>query len=218
MEIISYTSGLLSSHTYVLAEDGHALVIDPAQGEIIWKELCERQLILDKILLTHEHCDHCAGAEFIRDRSACKILVSKVCAERLMSDSKNYSRYFDALATIQTKLNQAENIHMDPFVLPVDETFEEYNSFVWQGHHILLKETPGHSPGSICILVDGRFLFSGDTLLWKEKTITRFLDGSKELLLRRTVPWLREIPANITVYPGHLEIFCLGERLKEHVI
>lgn len=45
-----------------------------------------------------------------------------------------------------------------------DRSFEDHLTLEWQGNKIRLFECPGHSLGSICILVNNEILFSGDRL------------------------------------------------------
>ena len=62
-------------------------------------------------------------------------------------------------------------------------------------------ETPGHTPGSVCLLCGGA-LFSGDTLFQGSCGRTDFPGGSAEAMyasLRR----LAELEGDYRVYPGH---------------
>ena len=71
-----------------------------------------------------------------------------------MDPRNNYSRYFDALAAIQTRLKNNEQRRIEPFSFAADVTFSGESRFAWQGHEVLLRETPGHSEGGSCILID----------------------------------------------------------------
>ena len=81
-------------------------------------------------------------------------------------------------------------------------------------HKIFLKETPGHSKGSICILVDEKILFSGDTLVTGHETILRLPGGSKKDFAGITLPYLESLDREIMVYPGHGEPQKLAEFMK----
>lgn len=218
MHISSFTTNILESHMYLVEENGHALVIDPSDSGMIAEAILSRDLIPDRILLTHEHCDHSYGADAVREQFNCEILASQVCSKNLLSSARNYSRYFEVSAELQTRFKPHVQNRIKPFSCTVDIMFEDERNFVWQGHHVLLKETPGHSEGSICILIDGEILFSGDTLLWGEKTVTRFIGGSKRSLYEVTIPWLESVGTDVLVYPGHFENFILGVRLNDPII
>lgn len=77
---------------------------------------------------------------------------------------------------------------------------EEY---VWEDYQFRFFLTPGHTSGSICILLDDRFLFTGDSLVNGYKTITRFPTGSQEEYKRVTIPFLESQPENREIFPGH---------------
>ena len=67
----------------------------------------------------------------------------------------------------------------------------------------MLKETPGHSKGSICIFLDEKVMFSGDTLVTGFNTIVRLPGGSKKDFYSITIPYLKQLDEDIVVYPGH---------------
>lgn len=218
MEIISYTSSDMFANMYFISENGHALIVDPSRDDEAFDMVMQKAHQIDKIILTHEHCDHISGAKKMRTEFGCPILCSETCAKNIMDSRYNYSRYFDALAKVQSRIYSENCADMEAFTLEADETFRQYNAFTWQEHYVTISELPGHSQGSVGILLDNTFLFSGDTLLWREKTITRFLGGSKKQLEKVTIPWLRGLDYSVKVYPGHFESFVLGERLKSEII
>ena len=60
-----FVSGFLDTNTYVMEEDRHLLVIDPANHAALL-ERC-RDAATVTVLLTHEHFDHIGGLNRIRD-------------------------------------------------------------------------------------------------------------------------------------------------------
>ena len=66
-------------------------------------------------------------------------------------------------------------------------------------------QTPGHTPESVCFLIDDngrKILFSGDTLLIRGTGRTDFQNGSAKSL-HRSLRRLLELPDDTIVYPGH---------------
>jgi len=61
--------------------------------------------------------------------------------------------------------------------------------------------TPGHSPGSICLLGEGS-LFSGDTLFAGSIGRTDFPGGSMDRM-KESFKRLLTLPAETKVLPGH---------------
>ena len=212
MNIIVLTTSYMESHCYILAEHGRAIVVDPGDFELAAETVRKENLTLDMCIVTHEHCDHIYGCTGVREEFHCKVLASRLCSLNMQDTRKNFSQYFDAFIELQTKLQHQRGI--PPFTAYADEVFEREKRFDWQGHSFYLRETPGHSSGSICILADDRILFSGDTLMKDDTARTEFPGGSKKQLRENTMPWLESLPPEVMVYPGHGEAFLLGDKLK----
>lgn len=63
-------------------------------------------------------------------------------------------------------------------------------------------QTPGHTPGSCCFLVDG-VLFSGDTLFPGGPGATRFPYSDFDQIMASIEARLFSLPAETVFYPGH---------------
>ena len=213
MRICRLTTHYYSSHCYLVIEDNHAIIIDPGDADIVKKVLLEEDLTVDFGILTHEHCDHVCGVSAIREETGCRMIASKACDINLRDCRKNYSQYYDAFIEVQTRIPVDSQKLMDPFTTNADELFENEMNLEWRGHSILLHETPGHSQGSICIVIDNAYLFSGDTLMKDDSTETHFIGGNKQQFAQITMPWLNSLPESLTVYAGHGDSFRLGDRL-----
>ena len=76
-ELTLWTEPLAESNCYLLAEDGGCVVIDPNHPQGPLRVLEARGWSPELILLTHEHCDHTAGLEALRERyPAVRVLAS----------------------------------------------------------------------------------------------------------------------------------------------
>ena len=69
--------------------------------------------------------------------------------------------------------------------------------------------TPGHSPDSVCYLVEdhllGDYLFSGDTL-FKQTAGRTDLEGGSLTQLMQSLELLKQLPGtNYLIYPGHMD-------------
>lgn len=72
------------------------------------------------------------------------------------------------------------------------------------GVPIELIHTPGHTPGSQCFLVDGRYLVSGDTLFLEGCGRTDLPGGDPALMYESLTQKLAKVPDDAVVLPGHL--------------
>ncbi len=203
MLIRRFESDLLCSSMYLITEQGHAIVIDPCRNTAMLQDLQ-----IDKIILTHEHYDHISGVNAWKQLTNAPVLCSKNCGENIRSSRKNMARLFEVFCEIQTwmKLDRIPEGD-ETYTCEADETFEDEMEFNWQGHTFHLFEMPGHSSGSIGILLDNRHFFSGDSLIEGRDIELRFPGGSKELWEKLGAPRLARIPAGVHVYPGHFNEF-----------
>lgn len=205
MEVEVFVSGFLDTNTYLLEEDNHLLIIDPADHDVVLERCREAASVT--LLLTHEHFDHISGLNRLRDlcASSCRVIAGATCSERIQDTKANLSAYADVLAELGGKQIPE---HWSPFACKAaDSTFENQYAFRWMGHEVELFSTPGHSAGSCCIVVDD-LLFVGDTVL-ENNLMVKFPGSSKKLYRSVTAPLLEKwlLGNRIScVYPGHGDV------------
>ena len=203
MEIRQYDSGLLSSNMFVVVENGHAIVIDPARDTSAGKGL-----VVDLLIVTHEHYDHISGVNQWKACYQAPLLCSERCAERLMDPKMNQARYFDVLCELQAWVQLENRPQMDTdYSCRADRTFHDETAFLWQGHRFRLQEIPGHSPGSIGIFLDEINFFSGDSMLEGREVELRFPGGSRQQWKELGEKRIRAIPKGTRIWPGHFRSF-----------
>jgi glyoxylase-like metal-dependent hydrolase (beta-lactamase superfamily II) len=108
------------------------------------------------VLLTHAHGDHCGGAEHLR-----AVLGAKVYAGRGDSAVLRAGGPREAFFSIFSMPND------NPHPTTVDVELKGGESVVFGNVRFLALATPGHTPGSICYLMeqaDLRALFAGDVI------------------------------------------------------
>ena len=203
IEIRKYVSDLLFSNMYLVVEQGHAIVIDP------FEEVSPADgLEIDRIILTHEHYDHISGVNMWKKARDVPVLCSRACAENIQNPRKNLAHYFREFCELQTWISLDEIPPYDAdYSCKADESFEDELRFSWMGHHWHLFGLPGQSLGSIGIVLDDQYFFSGDSLLENCETSLRIPGGSQKKWQETGLPRLRAIPDGIRVYPGHFENF-----------
>lgn len=214
MTVERYVSNLMFSNMYVLKDRDHAVVIDPFEHMDVVEDA-----IPDLILLTHEHYDHISGVNAWKARFHMPVMCSAACAEALESDKRNMARYFTAFSQMQNYGEQDPNVPIDEhYVCRADLTFEKEIHFSWQGNRISMFELPGHSKGSIGILANDKYFFSGDSLLPDREIELRFPGGNRKLWETVSLPKLKALSDELTVYPGHRGAFSMKDRRQNGII
>lgn len=197
--------------SYILYDNNHhALIIDPFDIKLIVERLCILLVNPEYIILTHEHYDHIGAVNELSGLFGCDVVASKKCEQLLKDPRKNMSSYFGALVTLHdpsiTCYKDCEYI-----VDNVEVTFEKHYELSWHQHEICLDEAPGHSDGSIVVTVDNHILFSGDSLFKDRRIKLRNYGKSLSDYNEITLPFLRNLPKDLYVYPGHGNPFAIKD-------
>jgi glyoxylase-like metal-dependent hydrolase (beta-lactamase superfamily II) len=207
IEIYSYPFPLPKgdANMYVLLSRGGAIVVDPNESSEAVDALKKNRIERIIVLLTHEHIDHISGVNMLRKEFDCHVICSAKCGKAIKSSAQNLAKFYRSFFCDTSKrFTKDESVPVDlDYICEADETFEGCRHLDFYGHSVLLRETPGHSQGSICIVIDDCILFSGDSLLPDMQVVTRLPGGSKEYYQQETVPFLESLPTKTWVFPGH---------------
>jgi hydroxyacylglutathione hydrolase len=145
---------------------------------------------IEMIVLTHCHHDHTGAAVAIREATGGKLVI----------DRHEVGALGDDLATLAHMFGR-----MSPECSP-DDILDEGKVLDLGEWKLEVMETPGHSPGSICLYEkNAKVLFSGDTA-FPDGNIGRtdlFGGNSEELI--QSVERLTKLDVKI-MYPGHMEV------------
>ena len=180
----------LNNHNYlVLApESKEAVLFDcSVPNDEVMKFVESQGAILKMILLTHGHFDHVMGVNYFWEKHHIPTYVHENDLE-LLQDINNYTRY----------ANIAEKVS----VPKVDGTFNGNTIFKLGNHPIRIMETPGHTRGCCCFLIDD-ILISGDTLFQGTYGRTDLPTSSAEAMHQSLKRLFKELPDTTKVYPGH---------------
>ena len=207
MDIHRFSSCTFKVNSYFIEENGHFIVIDPVLSEETRKAF--ENGIVDFSILTHEHYDHILSVNEINRNNLFPVYCGQAALMALKDPKKNLSRYSEFLLEFIPFIDKAAKISIADYSCECDNILNDGQSISWQGHELFIKETPGHSKGSICILLDGKHLFSGDTIFSTFETALRLPGGSQKDYCDITLKWLESLPSETMVYPGHLEPFLL---------
>lgn len=185
------------ANSYIIADNGEAVIVDPSDPGRISSIINEKDLKVRFIVLTHGHFDHIIGVDsLVSQYPGLKVLVHPADHVKLTDPEKNVSTLFGSNVTVKA----------DKFSLTEKDTVKIGNTL------IKVMETPGHSEGSI-VLMAGNNLFSGDTL-FKGSVGRTDLPGSDPKALMSSLKKICSLSNNLKVYPGHGELTILGEEKK----
>mgnify|MGYP002603153174 CR=1 FL=1 len=179
-----YPLGPLETNSYLVYKDGQAVVIDAGGDPApILHDLRAKGLTLAAICLTHRHFDHMYGVATLVKETGAPV----------------YSPVHDA-CLIGTESSDGGIWGFPP--VPAFESRDlPTGQQVFGGMTCTVLDTPGHTPGSVCLLIDDA-MFSGDTLFAGSCGRTDFPGGSDAAMgasLRR----LAGLSTDYRVYPGH---------------
>jgi len=200
MEVRKFVSRLLAVNCYVVSEQDTAIVIDPViEGEAVLAYLQARQLKLAAIINTHGHADHIAGNQWFREQTGAPVWIHAADAAYLTDPALNLS---SMVMGEGMKSPEAERLLKDGDQIALGTAF------------LTVIHTPGHTPGSICLLGPG-VLFSGDTLFRSSVGRSDFPGGDARVL-RESLQKLKELPPATRIYPGHGQETTMAEELAHN--
>lgn len=185
--------GTLETNCYLVSCEAtnRALVIDPG-GDVnsILEEVRRTRLDIVKIINTHGHLDHSLGNGELIAATGAKLLIHRLDVPLLAKGTSLFGQEMPPGPEPDVLLQEGDMVEVEQVRLSV-------------------LHTPGHSPGSICLLGEG-VVFSGDTLFCGGMGRTDFPGGSYQALLRSIKEKLLGLPRDTLVYPGHGPCTTIG--------
>ena len=170
--------GSYQTNCYILHDETSksCVVIDPGYSpEIVLDEVEKLGLTVEAILLTHGHFDHVGGVKQIAAETGCDVYLC------------------------------AEDLSMPPMMtagqLYYTKSYLEGTQLHLAGLDIGVLHTPGHTPGSVCLMVE-EHIFSGDTLFAGSCGRTDLPGGSWATILK-SLKRLASLECNYWIHPGH---------------
>lgn len=178
LQIHTLPLGDYQTNCYILHQEGNrdCVVIDPGyEPEIILSYLSEKGLTLQAILLTHGHFDHVGAVRELAAQTDCQVYLNP------------------------------KELAMPPMLtagpLYYTHTYGEGDRLDIAGISFRVLETPGHTPGSVCLVAENN-LFSGDTLFRGSCGRTDLPCGDHRAMTE-SLKRLAALREDYNVYPGH---------------
>lgn len=201
--------GPIENNVYFIGGSDALVVVDPTcHPDELLRVVGTRKVAA--IVLTHDHWDHVGAAKALRDATGAPVIASAVDA-RTISGEKPVAHSHRSF----------EPCSVDQMVAEGDTV--ETGPMKWR-----VLETPGHTPGSICLFLDPQYgsapggpagsatgggatgsttgsapvLISGDTLFRGTHGRTDF-EGGDPAAMAKSLKKLALLPEDTIVLPGH---------------
>jgi len=194
---------------FLLSTEQHSVLVDTGHQHTTHKLFHELDSMGKKvkeiglIILTHTHFDHAGGAAEIRELSGAPLAVHHAEANNLKRGYAPFPPGTRWKGKVLTSLGSvfARNMAHYPAVIP-DLLVESEFSLKHYGIPAMVYHTPGHTSGSLSVLLENGIAIAGDNVMGiAGKThYPPFAENKTEVL--RT--WERYIQWNVKeLYPAH---------------
>lgn len=203
MKLNIFEVGPFAENTYLLQQDGEAVLIDPGFSNESEYQSFRKALEgdLKAILLTHAHVDHVLGlSRVLRDHKVPVYLSDK--DHFLWENFGNQSRMFGL---------QVSGFDFTPDTLPSEGVFET-GPFTFTCLY-----TPGHSPDHVSLYMkEEGVLLAGDVIFKQSIGRTDLYKGDMDTLAQSIREKIYVLPDKTKIYPGHGPSTTVGEEKKRN--
>ncbi|MFC1767929.1 MBL fold metallo-hydrolase [Candidatus Margulisiibacteriota bacterium] len=200
MIITTITVGPLQTNCYLVSSSDtkETMVIDPGDEPAKIIDVIEKSGLKPLCIVnTHAHPDHLRGNADVAGR----FNIPSYISERDFALFEEYKSYFHEEATYALKFDML--MKEGEVISVADLEFE-------------VLETPGHSPGAVCLHGQG-VLFSGDMLFAGDVGRTDIIGGSGRQVIS-SFKRLMKLPPKTKVYPGHGPSTTIKEERRSNIL
>jgi hydroxyacylglutathione hydrolase len=204
MILESFPVGLLRCNCTILGDEvtHEAVVVDPGDNipEIL-SRLQKHGLTLRQIVITHAHIDHVGGAALLKKATGAPVFLNQ-----------------QDLGLLRAMEIQAGWLGVPtPEVTSPDTSADDGLTVGLATLPAEVIHTPGHTPGSICLLLPQQhLLLAGDTLFAGSIGRTDLPGGDGRQILRSLRDRLMVLPDTTRVLPGHGPDTTIGEEKQSN--
>jgi glyoxylase-like metal-dependent hydrolase (beta-lactamase superfamily II) len=174
-----------------------AVLVDPGDDvDLLLGAVTERELDVQRILLTHAHLDHISG----------------VATARAALDAPVYL-HRDDLPLYERVVEQGQMFGIAMSVQPAPDEFYDAEPLHFGDYTVRVHHTPGHSPGGVTLqiglkesigsLTGETHLFVGDALFAGTIGRTDLPGGNYSVLMRSITEVILPLGDTAIVHPGH---------------
>jgi len=194
--------GLLQCNCSIFGDEQtkEAIVVDPGDDLDEIRAVLEKHgLRVKSIIVTHAHIDHVAGAAKLRAETGAAVYLNE--RDNMLLDMLEVQA---AWLGMETPERTEVDMHAQ------DGTVLQLGSAEFQ-----VRETPGHTPGSICIWIpQENKLVAGDTLFLDSVGRTDLPGGDGKKIIASIQGQLMNLPEEAVVIPGHGRSTTIGREKR----
>ena len=191
-----------------LIENGEMYFLIDTSTKANWKKLdCTLKSIgiskIDYLILTHTHHDHVANAKKVKDEYNASVIVHQNEAVHLIKGEAVLPQGTNIFTRTLINLLGKRIEHQFNFEpCSYDITVDSICNLKSLGLNAYILHTPGHSTGSMSLVVDDEIAIVGDAMfgVFKKSVFPPYADDSKELINS----WERLLSTNCKLFlPAH---------------
>lgn len=205
-EIIQILSG--RSNVFILTNGDKNVLIDTSVSRL-WNRLQQRLKKLginniDYLFLTHAHIDHAANANRIKTKFNASVIIHKNEVGYLLKGDnilpKGTTFITRPMVNVFSKLISSSLLKYDP--CEPDLVVDSYYDLKDIGFNAYLIHTPGHTIGSMSLIVDDEIAMVGDTMfgVFKWSVFPPYAEDKKIMIKS----WGKLLDTNCSIFiPSH---------------
>ncbi len=203
MHIHSLTLGM--ARAYLVESKSGLLLVDagsPGQeGHVLRLMRKLKRVDLRLIFITHAHLDHYGSAAALRRLTGAAIAIQRLDADAMrhgetpLGEARGRGVIIMRLLPLLRPLMRLEPTPPD-LILEDEWDLSEY------GPQATVIHTPGHTHGSCCLFIEGRYAFAGDLVSNSGKPHYQRYYAHDWAQIPKSLARLKAL-APETVYPGH---------------
>lgn len=158
---------------------------------------------IDYLILTHTHYDHCQNAALLKEKFNLKIIADKAevqYAQQGYTDLPKGTNLITRFMSFLGRLSGGSKFRYTPFI--VDCEISDDACSLLKECRVSIMQTPGHSLGSLSVIVDDEIAIVGDTLfgVFKKSVFPPYSDNVPQMILS----WQQLLNTNCSQFlPGH---------------
>ena len=194
LSVHRFVGGPVETNAYLVADtsSGDAIVIDAPLGvvEEIVTATNELGAKVHQIVVTHGHWDHITELKDLAETLEAPVYAHAGLRERLAHPAPTAPVPIPP-ATLEGELAEGDEVTVG-------------------GHRFRVLHMPGHDPAHIILYSEEEAIIFGGDVLFPGGHGRTDIPGSDQATMEQTLRRFLDLPAEVTVYPGHGDPTTLG--------